>query len=79
MQMTAREQILIKEVYVNGELMEKLSDRMALSKSYLYKLTQRALDHLLESYNSQCGEATSQKAERWNRDICASIPEEVTL
>ena len=74
-QIPAREQQVLRELYVNDVVIEALAEQMCLSTSYLYKLRSRAMNRLLSVYNSRCESRPYTKAERLIRDVRPYMPE----
>ena len=64
MKMKAQDQYLLNEVYVKDNLVETLVGKMHYSRSHLYRKLQKALDRLLDMYNSTCRQTGNYKTER---------------
>ena len=75
LQIPPREQQVIRGIYFNGILIDSLAKSMDLSRSYLYKLLQKALDDLLAVYNSRCEAEPYEKADRLVREAMQYMPE----
>ena len=62
LRMETKEQDLIREVYINDTVIDKLVPKMNISRSQLYRYLQRAMDNLLSIYNASCHEFVSIRA-----------------
>ena len=60
--MGIQEQYLLKEVYVKDNMVDSLVGKLHYSRSHLYRMLQKALDQLLDLYNSTCLQAGSRKS-----------------
>lgn len=75
LQMETKEQDLIREVYINDTVIDKLVPKMNISRSQLYRYLQRAMDNLLHIYNASCHEFVSIRAKRLISEVVPFMPE----
>ena len=75
LQMNGQDQQLIQEVYINDVVVDRLTGKMNLSKSSMYRMLQRAVERLLDLYNMSCNKVTSAKANRLIQDVMPYMPE----
>ena len=75
MKMKVQDQYLLNEVYVKDNLVDTLVGKMHYSRSHLYRKLQKALDQLLDLYNSTCRQTGSYKAERLIKELRPFMPE----
>ena len=75
MKMDMQDQFLLREAYINDVMVEHLVLKMNMSKSNLYRLLQRAVERLVKTYNANCGETQSGKAQRLFREVSPFMTE----
>ena len=75
LKMGVQEQYLLNEVYVKDKLVETLVGKMHYSRSHLYRMLQKALDQLLDLYNSTCLQTESYKTNRLKKELLPFMPE----
>jgi len=75
MKMKVQDQYLLNEVYVKDNLVDSLTGKLHYSRSHLYRMLQKALDQLLDLYNSTCHQACSYKADRLLKELRPYLPE----
>ena len=75
LQLNGDDQFLLNEIYVKDAMIENMMKTLSMSQSNVYRLLQRALERLLEVYNSGCQEAVSRKADRLITEIRPFLPE----
>ena len=75
MKMKVQDQYLLNEVYVKDNLVDSLTGKLHYSRSHLYRMLQKALDQLLDLYNSTCQQTCSYKADRLLKELRPYLPE----